>query len=116
MLIILLLVLVNLRCQNQLASIMAVALITAGLIIVDVIRGGVWIRYSFLGYDPVGGARYYGIGNEYMGILIGSAIMGWALLRERPWVKTKNTAFLDLAVFWQFFIIAAPQWELMLAA
>ena len=75
MLIILLLVLVNLRCQNQLASIMAVALITAGLIIVDVIRGGVWIRYSFLGYDPVGGARYYGIGNEYMGILIGSAIM-----------------------------------------
>lgn len=111
MLIILLLVLVNLRCQNQLASIMAVALITAGLIIVDVIRGGVWIRYSFLGYDPVGGARYYGIGNEYMGILIGSAIMGWALLRERPWVKTKNTAFLDLAVFLAVvFIIAAPQW------
>ena len=37
------------------------------------------MRYSPLGYDPVGGARFYGIGNEYMGVLVGSSILAWAL-------------------------------------
>jgi hypothetical protein len=35
---------------------------------------------SFLGYDPVGGARFYGLGNEYMGIMIGALILGFGSL------------------------------------
>lgn len=51
------------------------------------------MRYSPLGYDPVGGARFYGIGNEYMGVLIGSAIMGWAVLVEYTSLRRKQKAF-----------------------
>jgi hypothetical protein len=37
--------------------------------------GAALMRRSYLGYDPVIGARFYGLGNEYEGVLIGSAIM-----------------------------------------
>ena len=33
-----------------------------------------------LGYSPVVGARFYGIGNEYMGLLVGSTILTTAIL------------------------------------
>ena len=59
------------------------ALLTAGLLVIDVLRGASLIQGSLLGYDPIAGSRYYGIGNEYMGTLIGSALMGVAYLKER---------------------------------
>lgn len=53
--------------------------ITAGLLVVDVALGAPLMQKSLLGYDPVAGSRYYGIGNEYMGVLFGAALMacGW---------------------------------------
>ena len=60
-----------------------ISLATAAALSLDVMRGSWLIRYSFLGYDPIGGARFYGIGNEFMGVLIGSAIMGWAVVAEQ---------------------------------
>lgn len=42
------------------------------ILIVDSLSGSYLQRNSFLGYDPVIGARFYGIGNEYAGIIIGS--------------------------------------------
>lgn len=56
-------------------SLFAAGFITAGSIIVDGLTGGVLIQHSVLGYDPMIGARYYGIGNEYMGVLIGAAVL-----------------------------------------
>ena len=49
----------------------------------DGIFGGTLIEKSFLGYDPIKGARYYGIGNEYMGVVLGSAILTCAAWLER---------------------------------
>lgn len=51
-----------------------------GLLAIDLLRGAPWISVSFLGYDPVGGARFYGIGNEYMGIMVGAFILGFGSL------------------------------------
>ena len=48
---------------------------TAALIVLDIATGGSMIRNSVLGYDPIIGARYYGIGNEYMGVVTGSIII-----------------------------------------
>lgn len=94
--------------NHQLTIIMVVALLTAGLITLDVLRDSVWMRFSFLGYDPLGGARYYGIGNEYMGVLLGSLILGWSILRGL--LKTKQLWFIDLMLFVLVsVIIAAPQ-------
>ena len=54
---------------------MSVTGFTAALIVLDIATGGSMIRNSVLGYDPIIGARYYGIGNEYMGVVTGSIII-----------------------------------------
>ncbi len=96
--------------ENKLKIIMWIALGTAALLTLDVLRGSPWMRFSYLGYDPVGGARYYGIGNEYMGILIGSLIMGWAIARELVG-RYKHERYIDLGLFIIIgSVIAAPQW------
>jgi hypothetical protein len=45
-------------------------------ILFDGLSGADAMKRSVLGYDPMIGARYYGIGNEYMGVLIGAVILG----------------------------------------
>ncbi len=45
------------------------------LLTIDIITGSGLIKISFLGYDPIIGARYYGLGNEFMGILIGASMV-----------------------------------------
>lgn len=57
-------------------------LVMIGLII-DIALGQNLIKNSLLGYDPIIGARYYGIGNEYMGVLIGSTLLFTTILIER---------------------------------
>lgn len=57
-------------------------LIMMGLIL-DIILGQNLIKNSLLGYDPIIGARYYGIGNEYMGVLVGSTLIFTTTLVER---------------------------------
>lgn len=52
----------------------------AGLILADGLRGAALQQYSFLGHDAIAGSRYYGIGNEYMGALIGTALVGTTAL------------------------------------
>ena len=59
-----------------------IGLSTAVLVGIDTVTGSSLMRFSFLGYDPIGGARFYGLGNEYMGIMIGALIMGWVCLAE----------------------------------
>ncbi|KRF39138.1 hypothetical protein [Paenibacillus sp. Soil787] len=46
------------------------------IITLDGSTGAHAMKYSILGYDPMIGARYYGIGNEYMGVLIGALVLG----------------------------------------
>ncbi|WP_141201725.1 hypothetical protein [Paludifilum halophilum] len=82
-----------------------VGLISFLPIVLDGILGGPFIRQSFLGYDAIKGARYYGVGNEYMGVILGSSILTCA-----AWLEGKNRAsrilrsavalfFLGLAIF-----------------
>lgn len=52
------------------------SLLVAGGIIIDTFLGSPLQKVSLLGYDAIVGARYYGIGNEYMGVLAGSSIIG----------------------------------------
>ena len=49
---------------------------TALMIVVDALLGAPLQQRSILGYDAIAGARYYGIGNEYMGALLGSTLLG----------------------------------------
>lgn len=46
-----------------------------GGIILDQFTGWNLIRFSALGYSAVGGSRYYGIGNEYMGVFLAVSLV-----------------------------------------
>ncbi|MCC3867180.1 hypothetical protein [Terrisporobacter mayombei] len=58
------------------------ALLTIGLVVFDSIIGTFFMKYSVMSYDAIVGARYYGVGNEYQGVIIGSAIFGLAVLLD----------------------------------
>lgn len=62
--------------RRPLAGFVFISLVTVFLILTDTFTGNVLLGKSILSYDPIAGARFYGIGNEYMGILIGAAIFG----------------------------------------
>lgn len=53
------------------------------VISVDLLMGNFFLQRSYLGYDPVIGARFYGIGNEYAGVYLITGL----LLLERPVVR-----------------------------
>lgn len=78
-----LLTFVFMKCFRDFKSCIAAICISISLLLMmDVIRGSPWIKESPLGYDVMGGARYYGIGNEYMGVLISCSILGITVILD----------------------------------
>mgnify|MGYP005836958501 CR=1 FL=1 len=55
-------------------SLMLLSLLFVVTMSVDLFTGGKLCRFSIMGYSLAEGSRYYGIGNEFMGALIGAAI------------------------------------------
>lgn len=87
-----------------------VAIATSLLLIVDVVLGAPLQQRSLLGYDPIAGSRYYGVGNEYMGVLIGSTLIGLALLldgRGRNKGATEDRRTKRTLFMWPSFVMAA---------
>ncbi|GAX88791.1 hypothetical protein [Effusibacillus lacus] len=73
------------RIRNLLVRLSVIGFVTAGLVAVDVIYGGTLASGSILSYDSIRGARYYGVGNEYMAIFISSLLIGTGcVLSLRP--------------------------------
>jgi len=64
-------------------------LTVAGLLL-DGWTGATLMRQSYLGYDPVIGARFYGLGNEYEGVLIGSTTLLAAALYQIDRTRDKR--------------------------
>ena len=93
--------------QDAMKGIIITALVTVLLLDFDVLTGSTMIQSSVLGYDPMAGARYYGIGNEYLGVLIGGSIIAMAGLYQRykrRWLLLPITLFF----IFQCYLIAAP--------
>jgi len=53
------------------------------VIATDLLTGARLLATSPLGYSPAGGARFYGVGNEFMGAFVGAALMAGAGLAAR---------------------------------
>lgn len=65
------------------SPVIIVGWLTFLLITIDIICGSPLMQRSFLGYDPIIGARYYGIGNEYVGVyLVAAFIMLTPFLKQ----------------------------------
>lgn len=65
---------------------------TAVVIAADALTGGRLASISLLGHSAVLGARYYGIGNELMGVLVGSAAAAGAGLSRMTWPSATAAA------------------------
>lgn len=79
--------------------------LTAVSLVVDTVLGGPLVKLSPLGYDVMLGARFYGIGNEYMGILIGSSLLATLVVRAR-WPRAVGLVLLWFLVV--IIILASP--------
>lgn len=96
--------------DKLLAPFIFICLFTVVVIVADLLNNAALMKHSTLGYDPMAGARYYGIGNEYMGVLSGAAVIGTAALYQR--LNTNVSRLLPLVTAVLFFltaIIGAPQ-------
>ena len=65
------------------SAVEALASVTALVIAADALTGGALARSSVLGHSTLIGARFYGVGNEFMGVLLGAALVGAAGLWRR---------------------------------
>ncbi len=85
------------RIKDDLELYIVIAVVTVVPVVIDIITGGQLIKRAALGYDLIIGGRFYGIGNEYMGIIIGAAILGCAaLLQQYHQSKKKLLPFIGL--------------------
>lgn len=73
-------------------SVVALSGATAVVIAADALTGGRLASTSLLGHSAVLGARYYGIGNELMGVLVGSAAVAGAGLSRMTWPSATAAA------------------------
>ncbi|SHH06953.1 hypothetical protein [Tepidibacter thalassicus] len=76
--------------KDDLNKLIALGLLVSIGVLIDGVSGQNMIKNSLLGYDPIIGARYYGIGNEYMGVLIGSLIFSLVGLLEKNKIAKKT--------------------------
>ena len=94
------------KVNNDLNSILILSAIMSLILLIDMsIMGQSLIKNSLLGYDPIIGARFYGIGNEYMGVLVGAIILTFSMIFEK--IKFKNYIMIPIAII-VVFIMGNP--------
>lgn len=80
--------------RKKKSKILFIGFISTFLIVLDLLLKGQISRFSVLSHDPIIGARYYGIGNEMVGLLLGSlTIFAMEILKKR------NTSLLPLILY-----------------
>ncbi|KAB3527623.1 hypothetical protein [Alkaliphilus serpentinus] len=92
------------RYKPLLSIAIATSITMIGLSI-DIITGQNFIKQSIMGYDPIIGARYYGIGNEYAGILLGCSLIAISILME---INKKFKFIIPVIVFILILLMGVP--------
>ncbi|WP_079913824.1 hypothetical protein [Paenibacillus sp. 32352] len=59
-----------------------IGIVVTLLLLYDGMHGAKAMQRSVLGYDPMIGARYYGMGNECMGVLLGASLLGLTAMQQ----------------------------------
>jgi len=98
------------RFARDKLSLFSISLLgSAALIILDTFTGNRLMKVSVFGYDPIGGARFYGIGNEYMGFLLGATVIGTSALVDKFSRQEKAIKILSLFIYvLVLFVLAHP--------
>lgn len=74
------------------------ALITITVIVIDSVFGTYLMRNNIMSYDAIIGARYYGIGNEYEGVTIASAVFAMAVLLNYKKIPKWLVALMSIVI------------------
>lgn len=82
----------------------ALSAVTVIAVLTDTIFNSYLQKQSILGYDVIGGARFYGVGNEYMGVIIGGTVFATLPLM----FKQQHKKWLYLIYGSVIFIMMAP--------
>lgn len=101
------------QLKTSIGQFLGAALLVNLSITIDLLRESAFIKSSVFGYDPIIGARFYGIGNEFAGVFIGSGILlaGCILQRYKSLMerRPKTTAFATIVYScFQLFIMGMP--------
>lgn len=84
------------RLGARKAALLLLAALAAALV-GDMLTGNRLMQRGLLGYSAIEGARFYGIGNEAMGVLVGMLLVLTARLWQ-PFGRARGTLFLLLGV------------------
>ncbi len=83
--------------------------ITVLMIVGDILLGAPLGKTSPFSYDVMSGARFYGIGNEYMGVLLGCAIVFTGLAMDWCKISLQTKKVLSALLFVTItYVLAAP--------
>ena len=74
------------------------ALLTIALIVIDSVIGTYFMKNCIMSYDAIVGARYYGIGNEYEGVTIASAVFALSVLLNYKKIPKWLTIVLSIII------------------
>ena len=85
-----------------------ISLATVLLILIDGLGNGFLEARSFLGYSLVAGARFYGIGNEYLGFLLGAYTVFLAL--NFKFLAQGGQRFLPVVTWLLALVVSHPNW------
>ena len=79
----------SIRRNHTLATLFTIPIAGIGFLeLLNTMAGGGVLASNLLGYSPIEGARYYGIGNEAMGAMAGGLLVAishlWTILQPHP--------------------------------
>jgi hypothetical protein len=74
---------VSFLCARRIRPLLGLYLLTAAVVAGDLLLGWRLVARSALSGYAVTGIRFYGLGNEYMGVLIGMSLLGVLAFEER---------------------------------
>ncbi len=100
-----LLVAIFTRIQEMNTRILSLSALIWLILILDQITGWRLIRFSALGYSAMAGSRYYGLGNEFLGIFLASALLLTDLFNRKFKSRWSTPVVLGITIF----ILSWPQ-------
>lgn len=85
--------------KKALHPIIGITLLNVVVLSAEVLMGGPSLINSIFGYDPISGARFFGVGNEAVSILLANGLLLFGLMLEKVWNKWTILAGIVLSVF-----------------
>lgn len=103
--------LLNYKFEDLRYVFICVSIAAVSVILIDILFGARLLMRSVIGHDSISGIRFYGIGNEYTGVLIGSLLLGvYSFYDLLASVKKPHVAITAIICLLAIFLIGSPMY------